>query len=853
MMFHPLARSVLLLLLLAVVQPAHAQTVRITGRVLDDQSGVPLQFANVVLRGENTGTTTDNGGRFTLLLSSGTHTLQVSYLGYETATKRFEGRNVSGDMVIRLTPDAVKLPAVRVTPADNPALPIIRGAIAEKKRQRDELQSYRFSSHSKMIIRATGLGNADARSDGGSVTVSGSAKSSPRTDSLAAAAGDTAMVSGDSARAGSDSLAIGRDSTARVLTVLLESQTDAHYDKELGYKEIVTARKQSAFLPAASNLLIGAFFTADFSGSELRLGPDKIITAPVSDAGLKRYLYRLDRQTVMDGQKIHVIHFEPFKEGDPLMEGTLYIADSSFALRLADVRIARRALPRFFDSLSFRQNFRPIDGRWWMPADVVVGAKIGIHFVIDVDMSIEGLSLLQDWEVNGRVDSSMFDRTRIKVLKEADKRDSTYWSEHARLPSTPEDVRAYHEADSIKVVLDSVRNDYGVGNVFTGKEFSWDETSLTIPGLLGMYRYNRVEGSALIATVSTGRPVEWMRTASLGGGYGFMDHLWKFDAGLAIEPFGRYGLRVSPRVYHRLASRTEEYDQFGDWISTIGSIVDKSDYRSYFYAKGASLEVDYDALHLFPLNAFVRREWNGTAHTHATWSLFNTDAPFPENPPVNDGWFTFASLGVSYDGRDFIDNAGQMQRIGRRPFVPTLGIARSVADLDNETVTATMYSASLTGRFDVDGIGLVSFDAAANTTQGALTTQQLFTLYGTIQALSGPDRFRTLTYAEFGGDRRAQLFMTLNTGDRLFRTLSLPWLKDSGLGLAFFGGAGWAWMNDHTRSLQRVDVQEARAPFLEAGFAIDNIFSLFRIDLAWRLNHLRPHRNFYIGIDTALF
>lgn len=852
-MFCRLARPVPLVLLFVCALSASAQTVRITGRVLDEGSGAPLQYANVVVKGANTGTTTDGDGRFILQLAPGQHTVLVSYLGYVTATRRLDVRPGGEDLVIRLRQESVRLPAVQVTPGENPALPIIRNAIAAKQRQRDSLQSYHFASHSKLNMQFSGLRGASARSDERSVTVGASVGGGARADTLArtVARPDTGAGVRDSLHSTADS-SMQNDSTNRNLTVLLESQTDAYYDRELGYKEIVTARKQSSFLPAKNNFLIGAFFTADFSGEELKLDEEHSIPAPLTEAGLNRYYYRLDGQTVMDGQKIHIIHIEPYREGDPLMEGTLYIADSTFALRLADIHVTRRALPRFFDSLAFRQNFRMINDRWWMPADVAITAKAGLHLLIDIDVTIQGLSLLQDWQVNGRVDSSLFDRTMIKVLKEADLRDSSYWASHARLPNTIEEIRAYHEADSIKVVLDSTRNVYGLGNVFTGKTFTWDETKLIVPGLLTLYRYNRVEGSALNGDVVLGRPLEWMQYVDLGAGYGFMDKHPHIGLGLGIEPLrGVFSFQFG--MYDDLKSRTEEYDQFGDWISTIGSIVDKSDYRSYYYLKGAMLRVNYDFLRLFPLSVALERAWNGTARTHATWSLFNTHEPFPENPPINDGWFTKVDASVGYDGRPFIDNAGELQRIGEQSLYPMLGIGRTIADLDNETVTATTYTASLRGKFDVDGLGLVRFDASANTTQGALTTQQLFTLYGTIQVLSGNDRFRTLGYSEFGGDRRAQFFLTVKSGDRLFRTLSVPWIRDAGVGLDVFGGAGWAWMNDHTRQLQLVDVKETRTPFLEAGFSIDNIFSLFRVDFAWRLNHFREHRNFYVGLDTALF
>ncbi|MBR9978537.1 MAG: hypothetical protein KFH87_10650, partial [Bacteroidetes bacterium] len=63
---------------------------------------------------------------------------------------------------------------------------------------------------------------------------------------------------------------------------------------------------------------------------------------------------------------------------------------------------------------------------------------------------------------------------------------------------------------------------------------------------------------------------------------------------------------------------------------------------------------------------------------------------------------------------------------------------------------------------------------------------------------------------------------------------------------------GWSTLTPETRVLQTVPVREARRPFWEAGFGLDNILSLFRIDLAWRLNHFHDGRNFFVGLHTAL-
>src|SRR5690606_1357086 len=63
-----------------------AQNGTISGKVISDQ-GYPISNANIVIKGTNQGTNTDNSGAFNLTaLTSGEYTLLVSYVGFESKT-----------------------------------------------------------------------------------------------------------------------------------------------------------------------------------------------------------------------------------------------------------------------------------------------------------------------------------------------------------------------------------------------------------------------------------------------------------------------------------------------------------------------------------------------------------------------------------------------------------------------------------------------------------------------------------------------------------------------------------------------------------------------------------------------
>ncbi|GHB64528.1 SusC/RagA family TonB-linked outer membrane protein [Persicitalea jodogahamensis] len=91
-------KKTLLLLLSLILFEAHAQT-QIQGKVIDDQSS-PLPGVSVLVKGTNTGTTTDASGNYELTVPAGATQLAFSFIGYATVTKDINGQttiNVSLD------------------------------------------------------------------------------------------------------------------------------------------------------------------------------------------------------------------------------------------------------------------------------------------------------------------------------------------------------------------------------------------------------------------------------------------------------------------------------------------------------------------------------------------------------------------------------------------------------------------------------------------------------------------------------------------------------------------------------------------------------------------------------------
>ncbi|HUQ67435.1 MAG TPA: SusC/RagA family TonB-linked outer membrane protein [Flavitalea sp.] len=102
---------VLVLLLVAGIPAAFAQSRTVTGKI-SDASGAPIQGANVLVKGTNIGATTNAEGVYTISVPSGSNTLIVSYVGHASQELNLGGRT---NVNVSLTEDSGELERVVVT------------------------------------------------------------------------------------------------------------------------------------------------------------------------------------------------------------------------------------------------------------------------------------------------------------------------------------------------------------------------------------------------------------------------------------------------------------------------------------------------------------------------------------------------------------------------------------------------------------------------------------------------------------------------------------------------------------------------------------------------------------------
>ncbi len=439
----------LLFALLLITTEMFSQTLTISGKISDAQSGEPLPYGNVRVINTTLGTAANTNGDYEFKLPSGTYLLVASYIGYYSDTVNVELKNNLSGIDFTLRKTEILLPEIVIRPGENPALEIIRKAIEKKNERNSKLNSYEFEAYTKGHIKTTDEISARGR------TVS--------------------------AGVGTES-----DSAELKITGILENQSKGYFKKPDQFKETIIARKQSANFPPTINILTGGRLIQNFYEEDIRFFGGRL-PGPIADDALDYYYYYIDGMVMKNDRKVYKLFFRVENPDDPGFQGSIFINDSTYELIQVELELNRSAnVGGIFDTISIFQQFTSYDDIY-MPVDYRLFAKGNVLGLVDFGFELN--TILYDYKINPELSDDIFTKAIVTVLPDADKKDSLYWTTTQTIPNTKEETTAYERIDSLQQLPFSFWD-----------QFSWLSTrtyfseNFSINGTLNFWRFNRVEG-----------------------------------------------------------------------------------------------------------------------------------------------------------------------------------------------------------------------------------------------------------------------------------------------------------------------------------------------------------------------
>lgn len=579
----------------------------IKGQV-SDSSGEPLAFATLYVKGTSIGTTTNEKGDYLLQLSPGQYELVFQYVGYKAKLITVQLKEEELKLDVRLESESLVLKEIVIRAnEDDYAYQIIRSAQEKRKYYlREEINAYQCNVYMKGLQRL---------------------KEKPKSFMGVRINADTGVV------------------------YFSESFSELSFRQPGQYKEKMISSKVSGNNRGFSfNSAIGSWINLyeNISGDE---NSERGVVSPIAANALAYYRYRWLGTISQGNLVIHKIKLIPRRENAPAYSGFIYIIDGDWRIHSTELYINKGRI-EFIDSAAVQQVYAPDpQSQAWLPLSQKVtfdfkafGFKGGGYFV----------NIYSKYQVSPAFDLKHFSKETLKVEKDANQRDSTYWKTLRPIPLTVEEIKDYRTKDSLLVIkesksykdsVDSERNKPSIGALlwagYTLRN-SYKRSSLSFQPLLRTFQYNTVEGFVTDFNISYRKSFEDRRFFSINPTfrYGFSNQRPQFRLNFRYlyKPLRSSYFALEGGRYVEQLSRQNSISPI---VNSFYTLVNEQNYLKIYeksYAKGSFNSEIINGIRLnTSLEYGIRRTMENTSD-YRFRDVANRE--FSPNLPVNLGTVT---------------------------------------------------------------------------------------------------------------------------------------------------------------------------------------------------------------------
>lgn len=440
------------------------------GKVID-ANNAPVEYANIYLEGSGVGTNSNSEGEFTLQLKSTDNiTLVVQSIGFEKQRVKIDMNTRTKELLIKMRSDNVLLKTALITAnGKDPAIGIIKKAIQMRKQNFDKVQSFSADVYMKSNVRLNEV-----------------PKKMPALLKLAA--------NGEKI----DSSNIG-------LVYLSESVAKYNFEKPDKVKETMIASRIAGQKQGFSFNRVEDVFI-NFYEPTVKIGyySERPFVSPIAPLAMLSYRYKYIGTLTVDGKEVYKIQITPQRKGDPLFRGIIYISSADHQIYGVDMYITKDAQIEFVDTLFLQQEMVNANNIY-MPLQLKLYSHIKVFGFGATDMSVATMS---NYNVNKEFGKNFFNYEVFNIQKDANKKDTQYWSTTRTVVLTDEEDKHYKKSDSIYQVknspkyldsMDRIRNKFKfrkllIGGYTYSKETDSSSHYFNLSSIPFTFGFNTVEG-----------------------------------------------------------------------------------------------------------------------------------------------------------------------------------------------------------------------------------------------------------------------------------------------------------------------------------------------------------------------
>ncbi|MCG8374245.1 MAG: DUF5686 and carboxypeptidase regulatory-like domain-containing protein [Balneolales bacterium] len=790
----------------------------ITGRVVDANSAEPLPAAHIIIKGTYKGTIANEDGEFSLKVDELPATLIARFLGYES--KEIVVMSADEPVDFLMEEAFLEMEEIIVT-GEDPAISIMREVIRRKAIWRENLTTYQVDAYSRQQLL-----------------------------------NDTSIVS------------------------ISESVSQAFWDRERGSREVLKSRRQTANIEGSNNFA-GVSYLPNFYDDNLDIVEFDLRGVTHPDA-LKYYNFELVDFSKIDEKVIFEIEVTPRRKLQPLFEGTIYVMDEEYAMisvRLKPNSVVVFPAPVQEFNMYYEQQFSNFGGDFWLPVDFRMEGlvEVGVPGLRFPPIGFKQVSKLNNYEVNIPLPDSLYEDYDWITIDSTtiDKSDSIFVATVDVVPLSNVEERAYGSLDSTATLekafkpkgflvrfidwededndneASSNTSSSGTNTSSSGSSRTSNRNSLLRDEFRNFgidVRYNRVD--AVYAGLNHERRYADRRIRSRANigystGYESLNH----GANISWWPLPNTWRFSVSAGYSFTTDTRYNSDLFKKGLLSTMPLLGYEDYFDYYRNEGVFIAASFRPLRRSETFKFrYRLEEHSSINFKTSYDVLGSSFIQRPNPFIQEGTLSSFEIKMeSGEGKEALGIIGADNiEITVEQSLTALGSDWNFTKFGIDVYRR--YTTFYKRRFIPNAVDI---RLNAGTFIGDLPVQKNGVMDASLGYFTPFGAFKSRRYVPYEGASYFSLHAEHN-----FRSVpleALGWRNAAKLGLSIitFGGIGKTWIPKEQEeffisSMGYLPPSPGNL-YSEVGVSLSNIFSLIRVDLAYRIDE----PGFYPGIALS--
>lgn len=419
------------------------------GRITDG-NGRPLPYANIYVKNTTYGACSNGKGEYFLELKEGAYTISYSFIGYETIEKEVVINNYKPcvmDVVMKGSPQVIKEVNISADRKDL-AKEIMQKVRERRKYYLDQIQGYYCKTYVKTSLEKELVKIKE-------------------TDTIAGQ--DTTKT---------ESVKDMKDHLKKEKLNLIEAVSGTYYKSPSKYKEIILAHhdyvEKKATIGRSVSLTVEYgeddivpqqlyqknpyIVYEDISSCDFNFYKNLIsfpsiarkpLLSPIAASSGLSYTYKFIESFYEEQKLIYKIKVTPIFKNETLFAGTLFIEDSTWALKTVNLSINKAAL-YYCNEFRIIQNYEEIESEKYLPV-----RREFMYSIRDGKYNILGNTRVHhsEYEVNKELPGKLFNN-EIKHFKvDAFDKDSAFWVTERPITLKESELEFIRKSDSISEYL----------------------------------------------------------------------------------------------------------------------------------------------------------------------------------------------------------------------------------------------------------------------------------------------------------------------------------------------------------------------------------------------------------------